>query len=70
VQDVNDNAPTFESPTFSFDVLETAERGAIVGRVEATDLDRGASASRNRFYETPFWPKSYFINLYISCNNG
>jgi hypothetical protein len=46
VQDVNDNAPMFETPSFSFDILENAERGAIVGRVEATDLDRGSAASR------------------------
>ena len=45
VQDVNDNAPTFETSTFSFDIFENAERGAIVGRVEAVDLDRGSAAS-------------------------
>jgi Cadherin domain len=45
VQDVNDNAPSFETSTFSFDIFENAERGAIVGRVEAVDLDRGSAAS-------------------------
>ena len=39
VQDVNDNAPVFPTPQFSFDILESAERGAFVGKIEATDED-------------------------------
>lgn len=43
IQDVNDNAPIFESSTFSFDIFENAERGSVVGRVEATDADQANS---------------------------
>jgi hypothetical protein len=60
VQDVNDNAPTFETPTFSFDILENAERGAIVGRVEASDLDRGSAASRISYSFISDWGMDTF----------
>ena len=60
VQDVNDNAPMFETPTFSFDILENAERGAIVGRVEATDLDRGSAASRISYTFISDWGMDTF----------
>ena len=39
VQDVNDNAPEFPAPQFSFDIPESAERGAFVGKIEAVDDD-------------------------------
>ena len=39
VEDVNDNAPLFVKPHFSFDISETAQRGAFVGKIEAKDLD-------------------------------
>ena len=39
---MNDNAPSFSSSHFSFDVSEWSERGAVVGRLEATDADEGA----------------------------
>ncbi len=39
IEDANDNAPVFSSPTFSFDVSELADRGAIVGRLSASDDD-------------------------------
>ena len=39
VEDINDNAPIFSKPQYSFDVAETAERGAFIGRVHAFDLD-------------------------------
>ena len=35
VQDINDNAPIFPTPQFSFDILENAPRGAFVGKIEA-----------------------------------
>ena len=40
VEDMNDNAPTFSRAHFSFDVAESATRGAIVGRIDAEDLDK------------------------------
>ena len=36
---MNDNAPVFSSTHFSFDVSEWAARGAVVGRLSATDAD-------------------------------
>ena len=57
---MNDNAPTFETPTFSFDILENAERGAIVGRVEASDLDRGSAASRISYSFISDWGMDTF----------
>ena len=40
VEDVNDNAPTFSRAHFSFDVAESATRGAVIGRIDAEDLDK------------------------------
>ena len=40
VEDVNDNAPIFKYSYFSMEIFESAEQGAIVGRIEATDLDK------------------------------
>ena len=40
VEDMNDNAPIFSRVHFSFDVAESATRGAIIGRVDAEDLDK------------------------------
>ena len=39
VEDVNDNAPSFFAPQFSFDIMENVERGAFVGKIQAEDLD-------------------------------
>ncbi len=44
VEDVNDNAPVFDPPHFSFDVPETATRGAVVGRIHAEDADASTFA--------------------------
>ena len=40
--DVNDNAPVFSTSHFSFDVYESAVRGAPIGRISATDKVRVA----------------------------
>ena len=45
VEDINDNAPIFSKPQYSFDVAETAERGTFIGRVNAFDLDLETDAS-------------------------
>ena len=39
VTDMNDNAPTFVRPAFSFAVAENTEADRPLGRVEATDGD-------------------------------
>lgn len=39
IKDINDNAPNFITPEFSFDILENVERGAFVGKIEAQDQD-------------------------------
>ena len=44
VQDANDNIPTFAATSFSFDVYESAGKGVQVGKITATDEDRGDNA--------------------------
>ena len=39
IADINDNAPRFVTPEFSFDIFENVERGAFVGKIEAEDYD-------------------------------
>ena len=39
ILDINDNAPRFLTPEFSFDIFENVERGAFVGKIEAEDSD-------------------------------
>jgi hypothetical protein len=39
VTDMNDNAPTFVRPAFTFSVAENTEADRPLGRVEATDRD-------------------------------
>jgi len=41
VEDVNDNAPVFESPTYSVSVAEDAAVGSVLMTVSAHDLDVG-----------------------------
>ena len=47
VQDINDNAPIFPTPQFSFDILENAPRGAFVGKIEASDTDENDKITYN-----------------------
>ncbi|XP_063532868.1 cadherin-related tumor suppressor [Cydia strobilella] len=44
VTDSNDNPPVFKESAYSFDMLENAARGSIVGTVAAYDLDAGPNA--------------------------
>uniref|UniRef100_A0A3P9Q351 Cadherin domain-containing protein n=2 Tax=Poecilia reticulata TaxID=8081 RepID=A0A3P9Q351_POERE len=48
VEDINDNAPTFKAPSYSFSVKE-GEKGASVGFVHAEDLDQTAEFNRISF---------------------
>ncbi|MEE6478704.1 hypothetical protein FKM82_011970 [Ascaphus truei] len=41
VQDVNDNAPTFDRPVYEISVLENSQKGTLVIQLNATDLDQG-----------------------------
>ncbi|XP_075131515.1 protocadherin alpha-5-like isoform X8 [Leptodactylus fuscus] len=41
VQDVNDNAPTFSQPVYETYLLENAQKGTIVVKLNATDADLG-----------------------------
>ena len=47
VQDINDNAPNFLTPQFSFDIFENVERGAFVGKIEAEDIDENDKITYN-----------------------
>ncbi|KAH7969857.1 hypothetical protein HPB52_022378 [Rhipicephalus sanguineus] len=44
VLDVNDNAPLFEKPAYSFVINEDAPNGTSVARLRATDADQGRNA--------------------------
>uniref|UniRef100_A0A3P9IYZ2 Cadherin domain-containing protein n=1 Tax=Oryzias latipes TaxID=8090 RepID=A0A3P9IYZ2_ORYLA len=48
VEDVNDNAPAFKSPSYSFSVKE-GQKGALVGSVYAEDLDQSSNFNRISF---------------------
>ncbi|XP_053317772.1 protocadherin alpha-6-like isoform X3 [Spea bombifrons] len=41
VEDVNDNAPTFDKPFYQCSVTENAAEGTLVIKLNATDLDQG-----------------------------
>ncbi|XP_068133895.1 protocadherin alpha-3-like [Hyperolius riggenbachi] len=41
VEDLNDNAPTFNQPFYQTSVIENAPKGSLVIKVNATDLDQG-----------------------------
>ncbi|XP_068133897.1 protocadherin alpha-6-like [Hyperolius riggenbachi] len=44
VQDVNDNAPTFNQLFYKVNVLENAPKGTIVTKLNATDMDEGENS--------------------------
>ncbi|XP_007561596.1 cadherin-related family member 2 [Poecilia formosa] len=48
VEDINDNAPTFKAPSYSFSVKE-GEKGASAGFVHAEDLDQTPEFNRISF---------------------
>ncbi|XP_018422187.1 PREDICTED: protocadherin alpha-3-like [Nanorana parkeri] len=41
VEDLNDNAPTFNQPFYQASVVENAPKGSLVIKLNATDLDQG-----------------------------
>ncbi|XP_075061005.1 protocadherin alpha-6-like [Mixophyes fleayi] len=41
VEDVNDNAPSFDQPFYQCSVTENAAKGTLVFKLNATDLDQG-----------------------------
>lgn len=43
VVDKNDNEPTFDQPSYSFNVSEDAQVSTVVGQVFAEDKDEGLS---------------------------
>ncbi|KAJ8298114.1 hypothetical protein KUTeg_024645 [Tegillarca granosa] len=47
VQDLNDNPPKFSRAIYSFDLPENTVKGTTLGRVEAIDVDEGASGEVN-----------------------
>ncbi len=67
VEDMNDNAPVFARTHFSFDVSESATRGAIVGRIEARDLDKEANFRQVSYSLVSDWGSDTFS---IDPNSG
>ncbi|XP_005092400.1 cadherin-related tumor suppressor [Aplysia californica] len=60
VVDINDHAPSFDRPFYSFEVLESARPGATIGHVLATDQDNGLNA-RVTYELQSEWGKEYFL---------
>ncbi|XP_072256775.1 protocadherin alpha-5-like isoform X3 [Pyxicephalus adspersus] len=44
VEDVNDNAPSFDQPFYQASVIENAPKGSLVFTLNATDSDQGTNA--------------------------
>ena len=60
VTDTNDNAPTFQSTAYSFDVPENVPRGSRVGQVVATDADAEGSNSHLSYVLISDWANDVF----------
>lgn len=58
--DTNDNAPIFQSQTYSFDVLENVSRGSRIGRVIATDADSPGFNSQINYALISDWANDVF----------
>ncbi|KAL3880285.1 hypothetical protein ACJMK2_032533 [Sinanodonta woodiana] len=59
VKDINDNAPIFSMPAFSFKVMENLPAGVYIGQLEASDADEGRNSNftfsvRSQFLQFPF----------------
>lgn len=60
VTDTNDNAPTFQSTAYSFDVPENVPRGSRVGQVVATDIDAEGPNSHLSYVLISDWANDVF----------
>ncbi|EZA48523.1 Cadherin-related tumor suppressor [Ooceraea biroi] len=60
VTDTNDNAPTFQSTAYSFDVPENVPRGSRVGQVVATDADADGPNSQLSYVLISDWANDVF----------
>nr|XP_012234819.1 PREDICTED: cadherin-related tumor suppressor [Linepithema humile] len=60
VTDTNDNAPTFQSTAYSFDVPENMPRGSRVGQVVATDADADGPNSQLSYILISDWANDVF----------
>jgi len=60
VIDTNDNAPTFQSTAYSFDVPENVPRGSRVGQVIAQDADAEGPNSQLSYVLISDWANDVF----------
>ncbi|XP_076279539.1 cadherin-related tumor suppressor fat [Lasioglossum baleicum] len=60
VTDTNDNAPTFQSTAYSFDVPENIPRGSRIGQVVATDADADGPNSQLSYTLISDWANDVF----------
>ncbi|EFN76853.1 Cadherin-related tumor suppressor [Harpegnathos saltator] len=60
VTDTNDNAPTFQSTAYSFDVPEDVLRGSRVGQIVATDADAEGPNSQLSYVLISDWANDVF----------
>jgi len=60
VTDTNDNAPTFQSTAYSFDVPENVPRGSRVGQVIAQDADAEGPNSQLSYVLISDWANDVF----------
>ncbi|XP_064581388.1 LOW QUALITY PROTEIN: protocadherin alpha-8-like [Zonotrichia leucophrys gambelii] len=69
VLDANDNAPQFNQSVYKVQILESAEVGTLVTRVNATDPDLGSN-SKVTYIATSFIPPSGKDVISINPNTG
>ncbi|KAL9836546.1 protocadherin alpha-5-like isoform 2-T2 [Geothlypis trichas] len=69
VLDVNDNAPQFNQSVYKVQLLESAEVGTLVTRVNATDADEGIH-SEVTYAVTNFIPPSGKDFISVNSNTG
>ena len=60
VADTNDNAPTFESSVYSFDIAENEDRGNKVGQIKSTDIDGPGPNSQISYSLISDWANDVF----------
>lgn len=66
VEDVNDNAPIFDLPTYNLTLFGDVSNGAHVLTAHAEDMDSGSYGRVNRFFQkTNFYTNIYRFNTQL-----
>ncbi|XP_064636324.1 cadherin-related tumor suppressor-like [Lineus longissimus] len=62
VKDVNDNAPTFSKPSYSFDIPENTPKGTTVSAVTASDDDAAENGEITFSYATSYGQEVFALD--------